>query len=151
MCIFSKQLWAPDCATKNGKYYLYFPARDKQDIFRIGVAESSSPEGPFTPEAEPIPGSYSIDPACFVDDQDGKAYLYFGGIWGGQLQCWRTGEFVKEAYGEMEAKEGTNEGGPVEKKEPQVEKKEEKVSEKSAPKIEVDGESEPPPSQDDVD
>lgn len=83
----SKQLWAPDAATKNGKYYLYFPARDKEGIFRIGVAVSSSPAGPFAPEPEPIPGSYSIDPASFVDD-DGQAYLYFGGIWGGQLQCW---------------------------------------------------------------
>nr|KAK5435741.1 hypothetical protein LTR18_009743 [Exophiala xenobiotica] len=83
----SKQLWAPDAATKNGKYYLYFPARDKQGIFRIGVAVSDKPSGPFTPDPSPIPGSYSIDPACFVDD-GGQAYLYFGGIWGGQLQCW---------------------------------------------------------------
>jgi hypothetical protein len=28
----SKQLWAPDCATKNGKYYLCFPARDKEGM-----------------------------------------------------------------------------------------------------------------------
>ncbi|OQV11282.1 hypothetical protein CLAIMM_15142, partial [Cladophialophora immunda] len=83
----SKQLWAPDAATKDGRYYLYFPARDKEGIFRIGVAVSDSPAGPFTPDAEPIRGSYSIDPASFVDD-DGQAYLYFGGIWGGQLQCW---------------------------------------------------------------
>ncbi|KAJ9610239.1 hypothetical protein H2200_005016 [Cladophialophora chaetospira] len=83
----SKQLWAPDAATKNGKYYLYFPARDKEGIFRIGVAVSDKPEGPFTPDPEPIKGSYSIDPASFVDD-DGQGYLYFGGIWGGQLQCW---------------------------------------------------------------
>jgi beta-xylosidase len=74
----SKQVWAPDCATKNGKYYFYFPARDKEGIFRVGVAESDKPEGPFKPDPEPIPGSYSIDPACFVDD-DGQAYLYFGG------------------------------------------------------------------------
>ncbi|KAK5263094.1 hypothetical protein LTR40_014732, partial [Exophiala xenobiotica] len=59
----SKQLWAPDAATKNGKYYLYFPARDKQGIFRIGVAVSDKPSGPFTPDPSPIPGSYSIDPA----------------------------------------------------------------------------------------
>ncbi|CAH0044635.1 unnamed protein product [Clonostachys solani] len=84
----SKQLWAPDAASKNGKYYLYFPARDKDGVFRIGVAEGTSPEGPFTPDPEPIRGSYSIDPAAFVDD-DGQAYLYFGGIWGGQLQCYQ--------------------------------------------------------------
>lgn len=84
----SKQLWAPDAAAKNGKYYLYFPARDKDGVFRIGVAEGDEPQGPFTPDPEPIRGSYSIDPACFVDD-DGQAYLYFGGLWGGQLQCYQ--------------------------------------------------------------
>jgi beta-xylosidase len=88
----SKQLWAPDAAFKNGKYYLYFPARDKEGIFRIGVAISSRPEGPFKAEPTPISGSYSIDPCSVVDD-DGRAYLYFGGIWGGQLQRWRTGKY----------------------------------------------------------
>jgi beta-xylosidase len=88
----SKQLWAPDCAAKNGNYYLYFPARDKQGIFRIGVAVSTNPEGPFTPDPEPIAGTYSIDPCSFVDT-DGQAYLYFGGIWGGQLQGWQGGTF----------------------------------------------------------
>ncbi len=88
----SKQLWAPDAAFRNGTYFLFFPARDKADVFRIGVAKSSSPVGPFKAEAQPIPGSFSIDPAVFIDD-DGQAYLYFGGIWGGQLQNFRTGEF----------------------------------------------------------
>ena len=101
----SKQLWAPDAATKNGKYYLYFPARDHEGIFRIGVAVGDKPEGPFAPEKDYIKGSFSIDPATFVDD-DGSAYLYFGGIWGGQLQCWQTGEFVRSAYETMEATSG---------------------------------------------
>ena len=92
----SKQLWAPDAATKDGKYYLYFPARDKKGIFRIGVAVGDRPEGPFTPDPEPIRGSYSIDPAVFVDD-DGEAYLYFGGLWGGQLQCYQGGNDVFDA------------------------------------------------------
>ncbi|KAH6657465.1 glycosyl hydrolase [Truncatella angustata] len=86
----SKQLWAPDAAEKNGKYYLYFPARDKEGIFRIGVAVGEKPEGPFKPDPEPIKGSFSIDPASFVDE-DGKGYLYFGGLWGGQLQCYQDG------------------------------------------------------------
>ncbi len=88
----SKQLWAPDAAFKDGTYYLYFPARDKEGVFRVGVASSKRPEGPFTAEPQPIAGTYSIDPCSFVDD-DGQAYLYFGGIWGGQLQKWRTGKF----------------------------------------------------------
>jgi beta-xylosidase len=85
----SRQMWAPDAAYKNGKYYLYFPAKKADDIFQIGVAVSDSPVGPFVPEPEPIAGSYSIDPAVFTDD-DGKAYIYFGGIWGGQLQKYRN-------------------------------------------------------------
>jgi len=87
-----RQLWAPDAAHANGKYYLYFPMKDKDDIFRIGVAVSDSPAGPFAAEAEPIEGSFSMDPAVFKDD-DGAYYMYFGGIWGGQLQRWRNGEY----------------------------------------------------------
>lgn len=87
-----QQMWAPDAAYKNGKYYLYFPAKNKEGIFQIGVAVGEKPEGPFTPEAAPIKGSYSIDPAVFVDD-DGKAYIYFGGIWGGQLQGYRNNQY----------------------------------------------------------
>ncbi|MGC9375872.1 MAG: glycoside hydrolase family 43 protein, partial [Bacteroidales bacterium] len=87
-----RQMWAPDANEKDGTYYLYFPAKDFDGIFRIGVATSSSPTGPFIANPEPIKGSYSIDPAVFKDD-DGKYYIYFGGIWGGQLQRWLTGKF----------------------------------------------------------
>jgi hypothetical protein len=88
-----RQMWAPDAAEKNGKYFLYFPAKDKQDIFRIGVAVASSPTGPFTAEPHAIENTYSIDPAVFIDT-DGRSYMYFGGIWGGQLQRWATGSYV---------------------------------------------------------
>ncbi|MCX7708333.1 MAG: glycoside hydrolase family 43 protein [Clostridia bacterium] len=94
----SKQLWAPDAAYKNNTYYLYFPARDKNDIFRIGVATSASPAGPFKPEKNYIPGSFSIDPAVLVDD-DNKSYIYFGGLWGGQLEKWETGTYNPDATG----------------------------------------------------
>ncbi|MGG6312508.1 glycoside hydrolase family 43 protein [Paenibacillus macerans] len=94
----SQQLWAPDAAFKNNTYYLYFPARDKEGIFRIGVATGSSPAGPFKPEENYIPGSFSIDPAVLVDD-DNRAYMYFGGLWGGQLEKWQTGTFESDAEG----------------------------------------------------
>lgn len=87
-----KQMWAPDAATKNGKYFLYFPAKKADGIFQIGVAVSDSPVGPFVPEPETMKGTYSIDPAIFVDD-DGAAYMYFGGIWGGQLQSYRHNNY----------------------------------------------------------
>lgn len=87
-----RQMWAPDAAYKDGIYYLYFPVKDKQDIFRIGVATSDKPEGPFKAEPAPIQGSYSIDPTIFKDD-DGSYYMYFGGIWGGQLQRWTNNTY----------------------------------------------------------
>jgi len=87
-----RQLWAPDAAFKNGTYYLYFPVKDKKDVFRIGVATAKSPAGPFVAEPNPITGSLSIDPAVFTDT-DGTSYMYFGGIWGGQLQRWNNGKY----------------------------------------------------------
>jgi hypothetical protein len=90
-----RQMWAPDAACKKGKYYLYFPAKRANGIFQIGVATSDSPVGPFTPEPEPMKGSYSIDPAVFADE-DGKHYMYFGGIWGGQLQKYRNNQYAEE-------------------------------------------------------
>ncbi len=87
-----RQLWDSDAAYKNGRYFLYFPLKDKEDIFRIGVAISDKPEGPFIPEPEPIKKSFSIDP-CVFKDTDGEHYMYFGGIWGGQLQRWYKGKY----------------------------------------------------------
>ena len=84
-----RQMWDTDAAFKNGKYYMYFPAKDKTDIFRIGVAISDTPEGPFIPEPHPIIGSYSIDP-CVFKDADDQHFMYFGGLWGGQLQRYRN-------------------------------------------------------------
>jgi hypothetical protein len=91
-----RQLWAPDAAFANNQYYLFFPLKDKEDIFRIGVATSKKPEGPFKAEPLPIKGSYSIDPAVFKDD-DGSFYMYFGGIWGGQLQRWNNNSYTANA------------------------------------------------------
>ena len=88
----TRQMWAPDAAKKGEQFYLYFPAKKADGIFQIGVAVSDSPIGPFTPQPAPIAGSYSIDPAVFADD-DGEYYLYFGGIWGGQLQHYRDNQW----------------------------------------------------------
>ncbi|HEU5289064.1 MAG TPA: glycoside hydrolase family 43 protein [Cyclobacteriaceae bacterium] len=87
-----RQMWAPDAEFANNTYYLYFPVKDKKDVFRIGVATSKTPEGPFVAEQQPIANSYSIDPCVFQDD-DGSFYMYFGGIWGGQLQRWNNNKY----------------------------------------------------------
>ncbi len=90
-----RQLWDCDVARKDGKYYMYFPLKDRNDIFRMGVAVADRPEGPFRPEPDPVRGSYSID-YCVFDD-GGRHFVYFGGIWGGQLQRYRGNKALESA------------------------------------------------------
>jgi len=88
-----RQLWDSDVAHKNGKYYLYFSLKDKNDIFRLGVAVADRPEGPFKAQGDPIRGSYSIDPCVF--EEKGEYYIYFGGLWGGQLQRYKDNKALE--------------------------------------------------------
>ncbi|HEX2926875.1 MAG TPA: carbohydrate-binding protein [Ruminiclostridium sp.] len=78
--------WAPVVVSKNNKYYMYFGNGGGG----IGVAVSDSPAGPFkdalgkaivngsTPGVNAPSGFWCFDPGAFVDD-NGQAYLYFGG------------------------------------------------------------------------
>lgn len=98
-----RQLWDCDVQEKDGKYYMYFPLKDRNDIFRFGVAVADRPEGPFIPQPDPMRGSYSIDVAVLKDDVPGKEgkpdyYFYFGGIWGGQLQRYRDNKALENAH-----------------------------------------------------
>lgn len=81
---YSGTAWAPCIVYNNGLFHLYFG----DAYFGIGVVTSNSPTGPFTAPKNDLvvrrgvtPGADStwlFDPAVFVDD-DGQAYLYFGG------------------------------------------------------------------------
>ncbi len=85
---WATQSWAPAAAHKviNGKdkFYLYFA----NNASGIGVLTSDSPTGPWVdPIGKPLisrsaPAAKGVtwlfDPAVLVDD-DGKAYIYFGG------------------------------------------------------------------------
>lgn len=80
---WADRLYAPGACEKNGKYYMYIPNSGSA----IGVAVSDDPGGPFvdpigkaliTPSFPNANVPWLFDPACFVDD-DGQAYLYFGG------------------------------------------------------------------------
>ncbi len=75
--------YAPGCVHKDGKFYLYFPDGGAS----IGVAVANRPEGPFKDALgkaivnKSMPNcnvEWLFDPAAFIDD-DGQAYLYFGG------------------------------------------------------------------------
>lgn len=68
-------LFAPDCAYKDGRYYLFYCMPDREK-FTEGVAVSSSPLGPFV-NGKNIEGAYQIDPAILIDD-DGQAYYFWG-------------------------------------------------------------------------
>lgn len=90
-----RQLWDCDVAEKDGKYYMYFPLKDKNDTFHHGVAIADNPAGPFIPQPDPIRGSYSIDMAILKDE--GNYYMYFGGLWGGQLQRYSNNKSLESA------------------------------------------------------
>ena len=75
--------YAPDFIERNGRYYLYYP----DGANAIGVAVADNPEGPYTdPLGTPLvdrntPNAnvdWVFDPGVFIDD-NGQAYLYFGG------------------------------------------------------------------------
>ena len=91
-----RQLWDCDVAEKNGKFYMYFPLKDRNDIFRIGVAVADRTEGPFKALPDPMWGSYSIDPAVFKEGND--YFMYFGGLWGGQLQRYRDNKAIENPH-----------------------------------------------------
>lgn len=80
---WANRAYAPGCVSRNGKFYLYFPDGGSS----IGVAVADKPEGPFKDALgkaivnKSMPNcnvEWLFDPAAFIDD-DGKAYLYFGG------------------------------------------------------------------------
>lgn len=76
--------WAPSVIKRNNQYYLYYTAEAK-----IGCAVSNSPTGPFRdlgyPFIENDPFTVDIiDAMAFIDD-DGQAYLYYGGSNGSRM------------------------------------------------------------------
>ena len=77
----NRAAWAPSAIERGGRYYLYFSAGDGAGL---GVAVADHPAGPFRdalgrPLVSEYPhGAQPIDAHAFLDD-DGQAYLYFGG------------------------------------------------------------------------
>jgi arabinan endo-1,5-alpha-L-arabinosidase len=81
--------WAPDVSELDpGQFVMYFTAASKNPALQcIGVATSTSPDGPFTPAATtpvvcPDDEGGAIDPSTFVDD-DGTRYL----LWKNDGNC----------------------------------------------------------------
>jgi arabinoxylan arabinofuranohydrolase len=83
---WAKKTWAPGAIERDGKFFLYFGNGGAN----IGVVSAPTPIGPFTdplgkalithgtPGVQPATNMWLFDPGVFLDD-DGQAYLYFGG------------------------------------------------------------------------
>lgn len=78
--------WAPEVYEREGKYYLWYSANWKDnptnegENFRIGVAVSDKPTGPFKEmSGKPIfdPGYPIIDANLYFDDETGRVYMYY--------------------------------------------------------------------------
>lgn len=78
--------WAPEVYERDGKYYLFFSANYREnptnegENFKIGVAVSDSPAGPFKDLMNrPIfnPEYPIIDANVYFDDENNRCYLYY--------------------------------------------------------------------------
>lgn len=69
--------WAPQVFSYKGKLYMAYTANEN-----IAIAKSNSPLGPFTQHTVLTGPTRQIDPYIFFDD-DGKAYIYFVRLSGG--------------------------------------------------------------------
>lgn len=72
--------WAPEVAYSDGTFYLYYHCDGNGKGFRIRVATSKNPEGPYrdtgTPLTDVAKTPFAIDSTAFRDD-DGQWYLFY--------------------------------------------------------------------------
>ena len=75
----ASHMWAIDCVLRDGTYYLVYCAIEKgTGFFRVALATSPRPQGPFT-DIGPIQGiERGMDPSLFIDD-DNQPYLLWAG------------------------------------------------------------------------
>jgi len=71
--------WAPEVVAYEGKYYMYYTARNQENSLRIGLAVSDAPDGPFLDVVnEPLfDFGYAVIDANVFIDEDGAKYLYY--------------------------------------------------------------------------
>jgi hypothetical protein len=91
-------MWAPDCVYKDGIYYFYFPHKNKEKEWEIGVATSTKPASDFVLQGYVKGGNTFCDPCVFIDD-DGQAYLY--AVVNAKCYAARLKDNMMEIEGEM--------------------------------------------------
>ena len=74
------EFWAPEVGYSDGVFYLYYHANGNGGGFRIRVATSTTPGGPYTDTGNPMTdvamNPFAIDSDMFRDD-DGQCYLFY--------------------------------------------------------------------------
>jgi arabinoxylan arabinofuranohydrolase len=112
---WAKKTWAPGAIERDGKFFLYFGNGGAN----IGVATAPSPVGPFTdplgkalithgtPGVQPATNMWLFDPGVFIDD-DGQAYLYFGGNGDNNVRCAKLNRDMISLDGEVIKMYATN-------------------------------------------
>jgi arabinoxylan arabinofuranohydrolase len=112
---WAKKSWAPAAIERDGKFFLYFGNGGAN----IGVATAPTPVGPFTdplgkalithgtPGVQPAKNMWLFDPGAFIDD-DGQAYLYFGGNGDDNVRCARLNRDMISLAGEVIKMNATN-------------------------------------------
>ena len=99
-------LWAPDVEFVDGQYRMYYVVTEttvtgEPNDNAIGMATSSTPDGPWTDSGAPVigprrgggsePGNFlwTFDPEVVTDPADGSEHIfygsYYGGIWHARL------------------------------------------------------------------
>jgi Beta-xylosidase len=112
---WAKKTWAPAAIERDGKFFLYFGNGGAN----IGVVTAPTPIGPFTdplgkplithgtPGVQPAQNMWLFDPGAFIDD-DGQAYLYFGGNGDNNVRIARLNRDMISLDGEVMKMTATN-------------------------------------------
>jgi len=74
-----KDFWAPEVIEKDGKFYMFYTAREaERDLLQIGLAVSDTPVGPFVDYLQKplLDVDYAVIDASILMDDD-EIYLYY--------------------------------------------------------------------------
>lgn len=103
--------WAPEVYFYEGKYYMFYTAKNLGKSLRIGLAVSDSPDGMFedTKNAPFWDPGYAVIDANVLFDEDGSKYLFYsrdcsenmeGGIWKSEIYGIRLSDDLLSVKGE---------------------------------------------------
>lgn len=103
--------WAPEVYFYEGKYYMFYTAKNRGKSLRIGLAVSDSPDGMFedTKNAPFWDPGYAVIDANVLFDEDGSKYLFYSrdcsenmedGIWKSEIYGIRLSDDLLSVKGE---------------------------------------------------